>query len=216
MSKYSSIAASQGGFTLLEVLVALSIAAMIAVFAIGGLKLILWASTVSHVTDGSTENEANVVQLRSLISKTWAATSISSDSGLAALHFNGREQGIDFVTLSEGYAMEGGLIRSKLSLDCKNKKAEDRCSLKLATSIFRSNPAKTLAENEVEVLPHVKQLKIRYLDIDHYTTPPMLKWTSEWRGRSRLPAEIEILVKQEYAGKERVILMTAPLRNAGF
>lgn len=112
--------------------------------------------------------------------------------------------------------MEGGLIRSKLSLDCKNKKAEDRCSLKLATSIFRSNPAKTLAENEVEVLPHVKQLKIRYLDIDHYTTPPMLKWTSEWRGRSRLPAEIEILVTQEYAGKERVILMTAPLRNAGF
>lgn len=112
--------------------------------------------------------------------------------------------------------MEGGLIRSKLSLDCKNKTTGGRCSLKLETSIFRSNPATKLAENEVEILPKIKQLKIRYLDIDHSATPPILKWTSEWRGRSRLPTEIEILVKHEYAGAERVILMTAPLRNADF
>lgn len=197
------------GFTLVELLVALAITAAITTFAIGALMLSLRAFEVSRRGEVSLEAFAGPSRLTGLIEKAWPATGIDTGTGLARLLFDGRHDALDFATLSEGYGLEGGIVRVWLGLGCKT--ASEACCLELLTAIHRSDPKAVSFRDPVILARDVSSIQLRYFGTLSLAEAP--RWHDEWRGMDRLPQAVSIYVGFADADKPDVPLLI-PLHHA--
>ena len=102
---------SQAGFTLVELLVALTFTAAISGFIIAGFQLVRGTSAIAYARENAEEVDAAAMQLRGLFARAMPATTIDDGDRSARLLFDGRTDTVTFVTLSEATAFQGGLMR---------------------------------------------------------------------------------------------------------
>jgi prepilin-type N-terminal cleavage/methylation domain-containing protein len=202
---------SQEGFTLVELLVSLAVTAMIATVAIGGLMLALRSYAAAGKNDIHMASSAGITRLSSLISGAVPATTLDPEAGLVRLLFDGQEQQLDFVTLSEGFAMEGGLVRARLTLNC-GELLVDRCHLELRTSVYRSDPNVIGIGEPVTLARNVKRFSLRYFGANK-SNPP-LDWHTEWLQHDQLPLAAELNVEIEEDRSLHSVFLAVPLRHA--
>lgn len=99
------------GFTLLELLVALTLTAMMTALVTWGIDLGRRAWIATGDRGQFDEIEAGVERLRDIVSKAAPSLELDPQTRIARPAFSGQETSMAFVTLSEGTALESGLVR---------------------------------------------------------------------------------------------------------
>jgi len=200
----------EAGFTLVELLVALAITAMIASFVLGGLDYARRAWAISRDREAAGEVDAAAMQLRALLARTMPATTIDEDSRLARLVFAGSTDSLTFVTLSEATAFRGGLMRVRLSWQDRPPVPGRPASLVLATAVFRANPRLVVEAEPVVLFRRVAALSLQYFGTLELGKPP--QWQSQWLGRDRTPLLVLAEIDLAGNGGTRRLVLPIPLR----
>jgi prepilin-type N-terminal cleavage/methylation domain-containing protein len=205
------ISDQRSGFTLIELLVALAITAMIATFAIAGVTLALRGFSAATADNTYAQADAAAARLRLLVSQTKPATTIDPDTGLARLLFRGHKNTIDFVTLSEGFAQHGGLIRIQLIRHCVETNSIS-CPLELRTAVYRSDPAAIALGEPINLSPKVTKFWMRYFGPAF--AGQSQQWHEEWLGRDYLPRAVELNIEFDHNDKKETLSLIVPLRHS--
>jgi prepilin-type N-terminal cleavage/methylation domain-containing protein len=204
--------ALQAGFTVVELLVALALTAMIASFILGGLDLARRAWIVSRDRETAEEIDAAAAQLRSLLSRATPATTIDEGDRLARLLFEGQRDSVTFVTLSEATAFQGGLMRVRLSWQNSPPLAGHSAAVVLRIAVFRANPRLVVDTEPVVLFRDVVGFSLQYFGAPEFGKPP--QWQTEWIGRERLPLLVRAQVNFAGKGGVQSLILPVPVRLA--
>jgi len=183
------------GFTLLEMLVAVSLLSLISLLVFSGLKL---AGLISSRIDRQSTVVADVsaVQdlLRILITQAYPAPVLQSDA-LASTSFQGRADMLELTAPLPHRLALGGLYRIRLAHDA------DRERLMLSWRLERNEPAFNVRADirEVSLLSRVQDLQISYFGQRHESSAPA--WHEQWENQPALPRVVRIQLK--IAGQRR-------------
>jgi general secretion pathway protein J len=101
---------SPDGFTLLELLLAISLMALIVSTIMGGVGIGRRAWETSHASEALDEVETATRGVASLLARSFAPASEARTSSAPQVIFEGTQQGCRFVALSDGGAQWGGLL----------------------------------------------------------------------------------------------------------
>jgi prepilin-type N-terminal cleavage/methylation domain-containing protein len=204
-----------GGFTLIELLVALAITALIATFAIMGIELSRRAWTISRDFDAQSQIDAGLGRLSDLLSKTAPSAALDPKRGIASLLFRGNPDELTFVTLSEGYALRGGLILAELKwIPPGVNETDDEIkngTIRLTASVFRPAATAALPGPPVTLLRNATGLRLRYFGATAAGKPPA--WQADWLMKDRLPIAIGVEIDLIVQNKPRHIQLVIPIRR---
>lgn len=179
------------GFTLVELLVAIAILALLATLLVGGLRFgtRAWERADVHADIVS---EVQIVQafLRRRISEA-APVRKQGQSDKPVVDFDGERTHLSFVTVMPVHLETGGYAR--LDLDFR----PDLGKLLLRWQPYDfSGGAKRSADAETRVLlDGVAEVSFAYFGSAADDTDQASAWQNEWKGRGRLPALIDLRVR---------------------
>jgi general secretion pathway protein J len=197
----------EAGFTLIELLVALALTGMIASFMLGGFGIAHRSWHLSAARERSGEIDAAAIRLRDLVAKTVPALSMGAD-GLARPFFDGGSNELSFVTLSEGEAFPGGLMRVRLFCDGHGS----TMPVRLTAAVFRSNPSHLVEGAPTTILRHATQFSIFYFGVRE--TGKLPEWQFEWRHRNELPELVRIEATVQHGGQVHRLVLPIALQHA--
>jgi len=198
----------EAGFTLVELLVALALTGIITGFVLSGFGIAHRAWHLSAARERMGEIDAAAIRLRDLIAKTVPALSMGSADGLARLSFDGVTNGLTFVTLSEGEAFPGGLMRVHLFRE--EKGSTER--VMLSATVFRSNTSRVVEGTPITILHNAAQFSISYFGVREPGKFP--EWQSDWRHRNELPELVRIEAAVQDGGQVHKIVLPIALQHA--
>ncbi|MBY3328771.1 prepilin-type N-terminal cleavage/methylation domain-containing protein [Rhizobium laguerreae] len=201
----------EDGFTLVELLISLTITGLITSFAIGGLTISIRTYRSIQADERLDSMYVGTSRLRALISAARPATILDQDTGVAKLLFSGQPQSLDFVTLSEGFALEGGLIRAKLALNCKAFGAAD-CQLELRTEVYRPDISPISTSEPAILLSGLKSFNLHFFGEREVGVPAA--WETSWLAENSLPKAVVAEFTAEREGRLDQINATIPIVHA--
>jgi prepilin-type N-terminal cleavage/methylation domain-containing protein len=193
----------RAGFSLLEILLAVSLLAMITSAILGGLHLgkRAWETGRDYESVAEVEEAANAVA--ALMARAFPA-SISRNEQEQFVAIQGRGDELRFVATSEGGASWAGLDQMLIRL-----RGSD---LEISTSVFRadhwrsgpgSRPAKALAG--------VRTFELSYFGSSDPETPP--RWTKSWIDQRMPPRLVSARIVALRNGKAIDVSFTVALQQ---
>jgi general secretion pathway protein J len=179
------------GLTLIELLLALAIVAVLTGFLAGGLSIGRRAFDADRSGQVSVQTDAAIQTVSSLIASALPVRASEANSK-AGVMFDGRQDTLLFVGLSEGRSMRGGphMIRLRRSgadivVDVMGPAAE------AARNVGGLTPTRVVA------LKGVRDIRFSYFGS---TNPPRPSgWQTQWFGAERLPDLVSIQIEFEDA-----------------
>jgi general secretion pathway protein J len=173
----------QSGFTLLEMLVALSLLGLLSAFALMSLSGLSHIKRVEERVESRSDVEAARLHLRNTMADIRPVFMLAEDAK-AELAFSGNTNTIAFVSVMSDQVELGGLYWIMYSL--KNS------DLVMNYHVFR--PDVQMADGRQQVLvTDVASLSFRYLDEQAEDTEG--QWSDTWSKMVVLPKAIEIMVE---------------------
>lgn len=200
---------TDAGFTLLEMLLALALLALIVSSLLGGLHLGRRAFEAGRGGEANSEIEAAAAALSDLLAQTFPATVSDPDKGSVAV-FSGRPNGCFFTALSEGRTQMGGLVSTEIGL--QNRSGHN--DLAVWSKVFRAGAvAATRREDmrETRLVSNVTSFGMAYFGVVEDGRPP--EWRDEWLLRDRLPKLVSVHFASERAGKRYDVAFSVVLRQ---
>jgi general secretion pathway protein J len=178
------------GFTLLELLVALSLLGMMIAALVGGLRLGTRAWESGRVSASLDEAETAARAIASQIERAFPATT-RRIKGPPVVAFDGRADSLRFVALSEGEAQWGGLITTEIGAEG----AGGWRTLNAWTRVFREEDFES-GRDAMRATPLVE--KLVYLRLTYFgATDPLQQqpqWRDEWREAAVLPRLVVVRI----------------------
>lgn len=177
------------GFTLVEVLVAVTVLSLILVALLGGLR---FASQVSAATearfDDLTEMEAVQGFMRDAVSRAYPA--IASRSGRPArIAFEGEAESLRFVGQMPAQTGRGGLYEMDFTLAGEG----DRKQLNVGWRLYRSGPLQlggSAFDGQATLIEDAADVTFGYFGARNRGEPR--QWYADWKDTDRLPALVRI------------------------
>lgn len=189
------------GFTLVELLVSLALVVVLSGFIVGG----LWTSTRAFEADRNSglDVEANsaIESLRDFIGSA-LPTASPRGPGIA---FEGRQEGLRFVALSEGRTLQGGPQEARIR----------RIGSDLVIEILgppQSGQDRKAPVTSVVALRGVSELKFGYFG--DAGGKGEFAWRNEWAGAGSLPSMVSIGIAFTDPRRNGPVVMVA-LRHQG-
>jgi general secretion pathway protein J len=177
------------GFTLLELLVALSLLSMMVAALVGGLRLGARAWESGRVSASLDEADIAMRALASQIEHAFPV-SVRRVNGPPVMAFDGRAESCRFVALSEGGAQWGGLITMEIGSDGEGR----RTTLNAWTRVFREEDfgSGRDAMRATALVDNLSYLRLSYFG----TTDPSQRpqWRDEWGEVGVLPRLISVRI----------------------
>jgi prepilin-type N-terminal cleavage/methylation domain-containing protein len=172
----------ESGFTLVELLVSITLFAILSVLLAGALRTGSRAATVGEQRiDRTTQIAVAETAIRGQLAGVLPVAVANS----TVLLFDGRSDGVDFVGLPPAYLAPGGFHR--LSLEIAPSPAGQQL-------VLRWQPmTKVPEEGEMRpaiVLDHLEHVAFAYYGARDYNEAP--QWRDEWQGAIRLPSLIRL------------------------
>lgn len=188
---------NQHGFTLIEVLIAMTLLSIMVVLLFGSLKICAesWDRGESKM---SQVNEIGVVysffqrQLTTAI-PIWDDFSVADEKTFS---FHGDEHSMQFVGEFPASASRGGLQLFSIDLD-DEKSGRQIVDTQINVTVKPFLPVlddKGLAKEQVTLIKHVKALAFSYFGIDDTSE---LSWQTTWLERDSLPQMVKIHIERE-------------------
>ena len=181
---------NQQGLTLIELLLALAILAVLTGFLAGGLSIGRRAFDADRNSEISGETDEAIQAVTSLIASALPAPATANPK--SGIMFEGHQESLMFMGLSEGRSLRGGphLIRLRQS------------GVDLAVDVVGSAPAKPadaagLTPTRVLALSGVRGIRFSYFGRMNDSAPQ--GWRAEWLRAERLPDLVSIQIDFEDA-----------------
>jgi general secretion pathway protein J len=179
------------GLTLIELLLALAILAVLTGFLAGGLSFGRRAFDADRASGISSETDAAIQAISSLIASA-LPVSASPANPKAGIVFDGHQATLSFIGLSEGRALRGGphMIRLRQS------------GMDLVVDVAGSAPGVAgdpagLTPTRVVALSGVRDIRFSYFGNANPAGPP--GWQAQWLRAERLPDLVSIQIDFEDA-----------------
>lgn len=182
------------GFTLIEVLIAMTLLSVIVVLLFASLKICAqsWEQGESKITD---VNEVAVVYnffQQHLISAKPVWNDFSDKDGLKIFAFQGAPQALQFVTTFPASVGRKGL--QQFSLFLKEKDGEKSIQVQLMP-FFPLGEGEEWSQEQVELVKHVKRFELSYFGSD--TGGDDNAWQTEWLEKDIQPRLVKISIELE-------------------
>jgi general secretion pathway protein J len=188
-----SPARNQAGFTLVEILVAMILVALLSTLIFGGVRLGAQAWTkVEHRTADFTDIDAVQDVLRQTIASAYPAFA-SSDLTNRTVAFDG-DQGSMHLVAPLPAAIEAGVLARERFFVAQNG-ATHALFMAWRLDLPSSDEATPLPENKVLLLDHVRTAQFDYFGRRDDREGPI--WQDSWRGRRVLPEMVRLRMERD-------------------
>jgi len=179
------------GLTLIELLLSLAILVVLTGFLAGGLSIGRRAFDADRTSEVSIETDAAIQTVSSLIASALPAQADKANAK-ARIAFDGRQDALSFVGLSEGRSMRGGphMIRLRRS-------GADIVVDVMGPTTEAAGNAGDQAPTRVVVLKGVRDIRFSYFSGASPARPA--GWQAQWFGAERLPDLVSIQIEFEDA-----------------
>ncbi|WP_281926437.1 PulJ/GspJ family protein [Methylocystis bryophila] len=201
-------ASPRSGFTLLEMLLAITLLSMIVAAILGGLHMgrRAWETGKTYETVSEIEEAARAINGQ--LARA-ASIRLPGANGGQVAAFRGLPDSCRFVALSEGGAQWGGLILTEIA--GPQGPGED---VALWSSVFR--PSQGLepprdSMNRVSVLRAAANFRLSYFGEVENGRPPV--WTDQWIDHPDLPLLIAVRLAGEISGRTVDVSFVVALRQ---
>lgn len=178
----TDVSRGMAGFTLLELLVTISLLGLLTMVMFGGMRFgaQVWARTGSDLTVSNAMRKAEDI-VRSELGRAYPLYSIKDS--MTQLAFSGDAHRIRYLTPSRN--TPGALDDIVLEVRA------DGASEALARTA-RPELARSLSTTSTNLLSHVDTIEFAYFGISHGDVKP--KWSGTWHQQTRLPMLIQVKI----------------------
>lgn len=176
------------GFTLLELLLALSLLSLLIAALMGGLQLGRKVFDAGRANQAAGDLEAAATALTNLLARAYPAVTVDANKGQKPV-FVGRPDSCFFVSLSNGDTQQGGLLFTEIGLEPGNAGAD----LTVWSAVYRDAAVASITRDsmrETEAARNVSYLNLSYFGMLEDGKPP--RWSDSWINVSRLPLLISV------------------------
>jgi general secretion pathway protein J len=180
------------GLTLIELLLALAILALLTGFLAGGLSIGRRAFDADRTSEISSETDAAIQVISSLIGSALPARAGTANQK-SGIMFDGRQQTMSFVGLSEGRSLRGGPHAISLRRSGENLVVD----VVVGSSPEAAGEASGSTPTRVVALSGVREIRFSYFGSLNPSAPP--GWQAEWFRTERLPDLVSIQIDFEDA-----------------
>lgn len=188
---------AQEGATLLELLVALSLLALLSVYAVGAIRYLQNFDRVQELIEERASLEAVRTHLRRSI-ETMRIAFLIQDGGSPKLAFSGGKNAVTFVSHADSRLEYGGLYLVRFGLNEDSSGLRDLVTMRRA---FRPHMDMAAAAENLSILNRIDALTFRYYGSPQEGAKP--EWHENWPETNVLPQAIRVEVTFG-AGDERV------------
>jgi general secretion pathway protein J len=177
------------GFTLLELLVALSLLSLIIVALAGGLRIGTRAWESGRTSASIDDAELAVRSIAGQIERAFP-TNLRRAQGAPVAAFRGEAENCRFVALSEGDAQWGGLVTTEIGVEGAGR----RQSLSAWTQVFREGDFEAArdAMRATRLIGNLAYLRLSYYGALDATHPP--QWRETWRDAAAPPRLVSVRI----------------------
>lgn len=182
------------GFTLMELLVALTLLGLISVMALGGVRL---GARTWETVSAKAEDNSHVQLVRSFLARELAQAVpvfVDNQAGGIGLAYEGDSESLAFVAPLAPHFGLGGLQRLELAL-LDGEEGKGRLLVLKRRPFHRNDavdPADRQSEDEVHLLlDGIAEAEFAYRESARDGSVP---WSSDWHGRDELPALVRLRV----------------------
>lgn len=209
------------GFTLLELLLAISILSMITAAIMGGIRLGTRAWDTTRASDSLDEVEGGIRAVAALLGRGYTVATDQMQQQFTAEGppppFAGAASAASFVALSEGGAQWGGLIVTEIGVEAGSSGSE----LAVWTKPFR--PRQGLAIPRAAMKKTVVLKDLAFFELSYFGAqqaqqgfgqqpqPPV--WSSSWASRTGLPDLVRIRIGANRLGRVIEAQATVAIRQ---
>ena len=175
------------GFTLLELLVALSLVSLVTASLLGGLRIGTRAWESGRTSASIDEAEIAARAIAEQFERAFPA-SLRRDNGTPTIAFDGGADSCRFLALSEGDAQWGGLVTTEIGSDASRRGAV----LAAWTRVFRESDFGGPRE---EMRRTVLLENLAYVKLSYFGAPAPSQsalWRDEWRNASLPPRLVSV------------------------
>lgn len=199
---------ARSGFTLLEMLLAVTLLSMIVAAILGGLHLGRRAWETGKTYELVSEIEEAARAINTQLARAAAVTMPRANGGQVVV-FRGSPDSCRFVALSEGGAQWGGLILTEIA--APQGPQED---VALWSGVFRPSQGIDLPRDSlrrVSVLRNAAYFRLSYYGEVEEGRPPV--WTDSWIDHQELPLLIGVRLAGESSGRTVDVSFVVALRQ---
>ncbi|MCP4701295.1 MAG: prepilin-type N-terminal cleavage/methylation domain-containing protein [Gammaproteobacteria bacterium] len=189
----------QSGFTLIELIIALTLSSMVLVLLAGGMNVVLkdWERSGSRLED-NLDNALGLLQIERAFQGAFPHLYLEKDKNKKYIYFEGEDKEVTWVsTVSPG--RETGLTAWKL------KRGKDGKGLDAyLVPAFAGNPEKNLKKTDPIALFENYKAYFEYLEVDERKrgdSKEKVKWQKEWSGKERQSLPYAVRLRLEKSGK---------------
>jgi general secretion pathway protein J len=174
------------GLTLIELLLALAILTLLTGFLAGGLSIGRRAFDADRTSEIASETDAAIKVISSLIASALPvrANATNQKSGIV---FDGRQNTLSFVALSEGRSLRGGPHRISL-----RRSGEDLVVDVVGPAAETAREVSAAGPTRVVALSGIREIRFSYFG--SVTPPAAPGWQAEWLRAERLPDLVSIQI----------------------
>jgi general secretion pathway protein J len=200
---------SDAGFTLLELLLAITLLSMITGTILGGLHIGKRAWETGRVYETVSEVEEAARAIADQLARAYPVT-LARPDGPPMMAFQGLSNSCRFVGLSEGDMQWGGLVLTEIA----SAPAPQGADIAIWTRVFRADDgfAPSRADmRETQALRGVEIFDISYFGVIDDKHPPV--WSDSWKDRQTLPKLLSVRIGARRFGRVIDASHTVALRQ---
>ena len=176
------------GVTMIELLLSLAILVVLTGFVAGGLSMGRRAFDADRINEIASETDAAIQVISSTVGSALPVR-VDTPNQSEVVAFDGRQEGISFVGLSEGRSLLGGPHKISLRRSGSDIVVNVRSPVEEKTQTAEPLP------REVVVLQGVRELRFGYFGRTKSSAAP--GWQTDWSGSERLPDLVSIRIDFE-------------------
>ncbi len=180
-------ATRESGFTLIEVLIGITLLAMLGALIASGTRLggRAWTTAERQTTDGDTVPLVQALLRRTIVHAVPAF--VSDDPRNRTIDFTGEPNGLSLVAPRPGTQDDGPWVRQRFYV------GQQGTSRTLFVSLTPVAPP--VPGGPIPLLGHISQMEFSYFGSQSPGGPPA--WQNSWTNRTRLPDLIRIVIARD-------------------
>jgi general secretion pathway protein J len=182
----------QGGFTLLELLIALTLLGLITVMLYGGLHLTIRGAAIGERRAEASE-QVRLIQsfIRREVSQVYPL--VWRNQGRQRVAFKGRSEALHFAAILPAHRGEGGLYLVSIEAVHNHQGYQLIFSYRLARPEIQDFETKEAPQKPVVLVDDVERLEFLYYG--RQEEEDEARWHSRWKDRKNLPRLVRLRLK---------------------